>query len=204
MPGNADLVILPGSKATIADLAALRNTGWDIDIAAHIRRGGHVLGICGGYQMLGRTVADPDGLEGPPQTVPGLGLLDVETMLGGDKILVEIGGESVPDATPFNGYEMHVGRTSGAGSSTPCCALPTAAATARSVRHGRVLGCYVHGLFADDRQRAKWLEKLGGDASALNYEADVDATLDALARHLERHLDCNAILALAAVPSFTA
>ena len=204
MPGNADLVILPGSKATTADLAALRNTGWDIDIAAHIRRGGHVLGICGGYQMLGRTVADPDGLEGPPQTVPGLRLLDVETTLGGDKILVEIGGESLPDATPFNGYEMHVGRTSGAGCEHPLLRFADGRSDGAVSASGRVLGCYVHGLFADDRQRAKWLEKLGGDASALNYEADVDATLDALARHLERHLDCNAILALAAVPSFTA
>ena len=87
LPGDADLVVLPGSKATIADLAALRAAGFDIDIAAHRRRGGMVLGLCGGYQMLGRTIADPDGIEGPPATVEGLGLLDVETTLSSDKRL---------------------------------------------------------------------------------------------------------------------
>ncbi len=83
IPGAASLVILPGSKATMADLAALRATGWDIDLAAHVRRGGHVLGICGGYQMLGREVSDPDGIEGPPGQRQGLGMLDVETVLAG-------------------------------------------------------------------------------------------------------------------------
>src|SRR6185369_4786479 len=92
VPGDAALVILPGSKATIADLAALRANGWDIDLQAHVRRGGHVLGICGGYQMLGRSVADPQGIEGPPSTVEGLGLLPVDTVLEGDKVLVEVAG----------------------------------------------------------------------------------------------------------------
>ena len=87
IPGDADLIILPGAKATVADLAALRAAGFDIDIAAHVRRGGLVLGLCGGYQMLGRTVADPDGIEGPPGKVEGLGLLDVDTVLSADKSL---------------------------------------------------------------------------------------------------------------------
>ena len=183
----------------------MRDTGWDIDIAAHVRRGGHVLGICGGYQMLGRTVADPEGIEGPPRTVPASDFSTSRRRSAATRSWRRSAANASPTATPFTGYEMHVGRTSGAGlRSTRCCASPTAAATARPSPDGRVLGGYVHGLFADDRQRAAWLEKLGGDASALNYEADVDATLDALAGHLERHLDCNAILALAAVPSFTA
>src|SRR3954463_7836300 len=92
IPGDAALVILPGSKATIADLAFLRAQGWDIDLAAHVRRGGRVLGICGGYQLLGRRIADPQGMEGPPATVDGLGLLDVETVLGGDKTLRPVRG----------------------------------------------------------------------------------------------------------------
>ena len=87
LPGDADLVILPGSKTTIAGLNALREAGFDIDIAAHVRRGGAVLGLCGGYQMLGRSVADPDGVEGPAGTVAGLGLLDVETVLTREKTL---------------------------------------------------------------------------------------------------------------------
>src|SRR5271156_2033671 len=113
LPADADLVILPGSKATLADLRDFRRNGWDIDLKAHIRRGGKVLGLCGGYQMLGQTVADPDGVEGPPGAEPGLGLLDVETVLTGDKRLTEVTGSSVADDTPFHGYEMHVGRTDG-------------------------------------------------------------------------------------------
>ena len=106
-----ELVILPGSKATIADLAALRMEGWEIDLRAHHRRCGRILGLCGGYQMLGRSLADPDGIEGTPGTVPGLGLLPVDTVLGGPKRLVEVQGEW--DGVPFRGYEMHVGRTTG-------------------------------------------------------------------------------------------
>ena len=136
--------------------------------------------------------------------MPGLGLLDVETTLGGDKILVEIGGESVPDADAVQWLRNARRPHERCGLRAPLLRFADGRTDGAVSASGRVLGCYVHGLFADDRQRAKWLEKLGGDASALNYEADVDATLDALARHLERHLDCNAILALAAVPSFTA
>src|SRR6202050_583558 len=87
IPGDADFIVLPGSHATIADLVALRDACFDIDIAAHRRRGGMVLGLCGGYQMLGRTIADPDGIEGPPATSEGLGLLDVDTTLSSDKRL---------------------------------------------------------------------------------------------------------------------
>src|SRR5687768_10546048 len=111
VPGNTSLIILPGSKSTIADLASLRQFGWDIDLKAHLRRGGFVLGICGGYQMLGRTIADPHGIEGPPQKVDGLGLFDVDTVLEGDKVLVEVSGETTDGAAPFKGYEMHIGRT---------------------------------------------------------------------------------------------
>ena len=92
-----DLVVLPGSKSTLADLAALRREGWDIDIAAHARRGGYVLGLCGGYQMLGRTISDPCGIEGAPSTAPGLGLLEIDTEIAGEKSLAEVSGETVAD-----------------------------------------------------------------------------------------------------------
>ena len=88
LPADTDLVLLPGSKATLVDLAALRQAGWDIDILAHARRGGWVVGLCGGYQMLGREIADPEGLEGRPGTAPGLGLLDVATRLTPGKSVV--------------------------------------------------------------------------------------------------------------------
>lgn len=199
VPGDADLVILPGSKATIADLGVLRATGWDIDIAAHVRRGGRVLGICGGYQMLGRSIADPDGIEGPPSTCPGLGLLDVETLLGGDKLLVEVSGERIGGA-PFKGYEMHVGRTTGAATGRPVLTFSDGRCDGAMRADGRIMGCYVHGLFGEDAQRSDWLTLLGAGASAVHYEDTIEQTLDALARHLETHIDCDALLALAREP----
>ncbi len=200
-PGEAlpicDLVILPGSKATLSDLAALRRNGWDIDILAHARRGGHVVGLCGGYQMLGRAVADPEGIEGPPGAAPGLGLLDVETVLGGPKALTAVSGVSVADGVPFAGYEMHVGMTRGPGCRMPALRLADGAADGAVSPDGRVFGAYVHGLFAHDRQRAAWLGRLGGAGSSLDYEADVEATLDGLAEHLASHIDLDRLLGLA-------
>jgi adenosylcobyric acid synthase len=196
IPGAASLVILPGSKATMADLAALRATGWDIDLAAHVRRGGHVLGICGGYQMLGREVSDPDGIEGPPGATPGLGMLDVDTVLAGGKVLVEVAG-TASDDLPIKGYEMHVGRTAGPGCQSPMLRFADGRNDGAVAASGRVAGCYVHGLFASGAYRARLLQQIGADASGLRYEHDVDATLDALAAHLEAHVDCDRILELA-------
>ncbi|EJW12839.1 Cobyric acid synthase [Rhodovulum sp. PH10] len=199
LPADTDLVILPGSKATIADLAALRAARWDIDILAHVRRGGRVLGLCGGYQMLGRAIADPDGLEGLPGTAQGLGLLDVTTTLGGDKSLVAVTGKTVADGVPLAGYEMHMGRTEGPGTRRPLVRLDDGSSSRDDGAvspDGRVAGSYVHGFFADDRQRARWLETLGVPSAAGSYEAMVDATLDALADHLARHVDVEKLLAL--------
>ena len=134
LPGDADLIVLPGSKATIADLAALRAAGFDIDIAAHRRRGGMILGLCGGYQMLGRSIADPDGIEGPPATVEGLGLVDVVTTLSAEKRLEPVRG-ATNDGAPFAGYEMHMGVTEG-----PDCARPFARLEDGSARGRRFSG----------------------------------------------------------------
>jgi adenosylcobyric acid synthase len=199
IPGNASLVILPGSKSTIADLAALRQAGWDIDLVAHRRRGGHILGICGGYQMLGRRIADPHGIEGPPAVVDGLGLLDIETVLEGDKILVETDGRTACGNQPFKGYEMHIGRTTGA--LPPLLMLSDGRYDGAVSADGGVAGCYIHGLFADDRQRRFWLQRIGAPTSTVDYEAGIDETLDALAAHLERHVDCAGLLAMAREPA---
>jgi adenosylcobyric acid synthase len=196
LPGDADLVILPGSKATLADLAAFRRNGWDIDLQAHVRRSGKVLGLCGGYQMLGRVVADPHGIEGPPGSAPGLGLLDVETVLTGDKALVEVEGVSVEGA-PFRGYEMHIGRTEGPDCQRPLLRFADGRPDGAMSADGHIRATYVHGLFADDRQRAGWLAWLGGTGSDLKYEAEVDRVLDALAAHLARHIDLDRLLSLA-------
>ena len=197
LPVDTDLVILPGSKATIADLAALRAFGWDADIIAHHRRGGRVLGLCGGYQMLGRSIADPDGIEGPPGSAEGLGLIEITTELAGDKSLVAVKGRSVADDVAVTGYEMHIGRTIGAGTQRPLVQLDDGRSDGAISADGLVAGTYLHGFFADDAQRAAWLARLGAPASSLAYEALVDQTLDALAAHLEAHLDVEKLLSLA-------
>ncbi len=196
LPGDADLVLLLGSKSTLADLRALRAAGFDIDIAAHHRRGGAILGLCGGYQMLGREIADPTGVEGPPGGAPGLGLLAVETMLAAGKRLEAVAGVT-PDGAPFQGYEMHMGETTGPDRERAFGRLSDGRAEGARSIDGRVAGTYVHGLFADDAQRAAWLARLGGAASGESYEAGVEETLDALARHLARHVDLDALLRLA-------
>jgi adenosylcobyric acid synthase len=198
IPGDAALVVLPGSKATIADLAVLRTAGWDIDLKAHLRRGGHVLGLCGGYQMLGRRISDPEGIEGPPGSVEGLCLLDAETVLGGDKVLVEVSGKTIAEGVPFKGYEMHVGRTTT--TARPLLELEGGATDGTIDATGRIAGCYIHGLLADDRQRRYWLQRIGAASSGLDYVADIDQTLDRLADHLEAHVDCARLIEIARVP----
>ncbi len=197
LPGNADLVLLPGSKATIADLHALRAEGWDVDIAAHLRRGGQVLGLCGGYQMLGRVIRDPDGIEGPPGETEGLGLLDVETVLTPKKSLRAVEGQSLPGGDPFAGYEMHVGVTTGPDTARPVLRFSDGRADGATSADGRVKGVYVHGLFSDPRQRAALLAGFGASSSGLSYEGDVEKTLDELASHLGAHLDLDRLLTLA-------
>ena len=167
--------------------------GWHVDLAAHVRRGGRVLGVCGGYQMLGRRVADPQEIEGPPGAVDGLGLLEVETTLTGDKSLRLVAGECLINGAPFTGYEMHVGETGGPDCARPLVRFADGRADGAVSATGRVAGSYVHGFFADDLQRAAWLASLGV-GSAIDYHATVEETLDALADHLEAHLDCDAIL----------
>ncbi|SNB64467.1 adenosylcobyric acid synthase (glutamine-hydrolysing) [Arboricoccus pini] len=197
LPGDIDLVILPGSKSTRGDLAALRRAGWDIDIKAHHRRGGHVLGLCGGYQMLGRTIADPLGLEGPAGSDPGLGLLAIDTVLEATKTVMPRQALDAEDGTPLQGYEIHLGSSNGPDRDRPMLVLEGRPEGARSA-DGRVFGTYLHGLFANDRFRARWLQRLAkGSASELAYEARVEAALDGLAAHLERHLDLDRLLALA-------
>jgi adenosylcobyric acid synthase len=196
LPGDADLIILPGSKATIADLAALRAAGFDIDIAAHRRRGGMILGLCGGYQMLGRAIADPAGIEGPRASVDGLGLLDVATTLLAEKRLEPVRG-TTNDGAPFAGYEMHMGVTEGPDCARPFARLADGSPEGATSADGRVTGTYVHGLFADDRQRAAWLARFAAGASVVAYDDLIEQTLDALAAHLAAHLDLERLLKLA-------
>jgi len=195
IPGNADLIILLGAKATVADLAALRRAGFHIDIAAHVRRGGRVLGLCGGYQMLGRTVRDPLGLEGSVGAADGLGLLDVETMLTSDKRLERVQGVT-SDGIPVSGYEMHMGLTEGADRARPFARLSDGSPEGAVSPDGLVVGTYIHGLFADDRQRSAWLQRFGAGRAAISYYGLIDDVLDRLAAHLEAHIDIERLLSL--------
>jgi adenosylcobyric acid synthase len=192
-----DLIVVPGSKSTIADFKTLREVGWDIDIAAHVRRGGHVLGLCGGYQMLGVSIADPHGIEGPAGSVPGLSLLQVDTVIAGEKALAEVSGTTVADAAPVKGYEMHVGVSTGPDTARPLVRFSDGRSDGAVSADGRVAGTYLHGFFADDAQRRAWIERLGGTPSRHSHDADIQSTLDALADHLEAHIDVDRLLRLA-------
>ena len=191
LPGDADLVLIPGSKSTIKDLAFFREQGWEIDLKAHLRRGGKVLGICGGYQMLGRLIADPDGVEGPAGSVSGLGLLDVETVMSPEKRLSEISAVHVASGTPVRGYEIHIGSTEGPDRARPMFTVAGQPEGAISA-DGQVAGSYLHGMFSADSFRAAWLE-----GSGLSYGAAVEAALDALAEHIESHLNVDALIGMA-------
>ena len=199
IPAESDLVILPGSKATIADLGFLRAQGWDIDLLAHTRRGGHVFGICGGYQMLGEWISDPLGLEGPPARVQGLGLLPVETEMHPDKTLREVMGVDLMSQTRVRGYEIHSGQTC---VSDYKPAQPLLELEGRPdgifVENGRIAGCYLHGLFTQDDARVAFLTRIKSDVVACaNFDATIDLILDELADHLEEFCDLERILAAA-------
>ncbi|MEQ8605128.1 MAG: cobyric acid synthase [Marivibrio sp.] len=200
LPGDADLVLLPGSKATLADLAALRAAGWDVDLRAHLRRGGRVLGLCGGYQMLGRRIADPHGIEGPPGEAEGLGLLDVETVLRGPKTVTERAATHLETGEAVAGYEIHMGATDGADRARALLRLDDGTAEGAISRDGLAAGCYLHALFAADGFRRAYLKSLRpGFEAGPAFETLVETTLDALAEHLERYVAVDRLLEIARI-----
>jgi adenosylcobyric acid synthase len=196
LPVEADLIILPGSKATIADLSHFRAQGWDIDLAAALRRGAKVLGLCGGYQMLGREIADPEGIEGKPGSVPGLGLLDLTTTMTPDKRVTETEALHPASGTKVKGYEIHLGRTDGPDRARPLFTVGGQPEGARR-EDGRVMGSYLHGMFTEDAFRRAFLASLGATPGNVSYDRTVEETLDALADHLATHVDTAALLRLA-------
>ncbi|RVU36903.1 cobyric acid synthase [Hwanghaeella grinnelliae] len=197
LPLDADLILLPGSKTTIGDLTAFRNEGWDIDLHAHIRRGGWVLGLCAGYQMLGKRLSDPKGIEGPAGDTAGLGWLDIETEIAGDKALREVTARELTTGKSVSGYEMHMGVTAGPGLASPMAYIAGRMDGAVDAT-GRVMGCYLHGLFAADGFRHAFLNRLReGRTGGSTYDASVERVLDRLADHMEDHLDIDALLAAA-------
>ena len=188
LPVDAALVVLPGSKSTVGDLQDLRRQGWDRDLADHVRRGGHVIGLCGGYQMLGRTIHDPLGLEGDVTETAGLGLLDIETVMAPEKTLRNSQAWSTVFDVPLKGYEIHLGATSGADCARPPVMIDGRADGAQSA-DGRIMGTYLHGLFGSDAFRARLLRSFGLSGDHIDYRQSVDAALDEIAEDLASVLD---------------
>ena len=198
LPVGANLMVLPGTKATLADLAFVREQGWDIDIRAHVRHGGRVLGLCGGYQMLGRRVVDTHGIEGRAGAVPGLGLLDIETELGSEKMVGSVTGTDVETGQPVTGYEIHMGHSQGPDCTRPMLRLGKDGAADGAISpDGRIQGCYVHGLFAADAFRHAFLARLGRPGPGIAYKAGLEAALDEIAADFETHLDIDGLLRFA-------
>ncbi len=193
IPGDTALVIIPGTKSTIGDLNFLHAQGWDIDLRAHLRRGGRVLGICGGYQMLGQTIDDPEGIDGAAGKVDGLGMLDVNTVMSPKKHLVRVSGLAIDSGATVTGYEIHIGSTSGEDCARPMFEID---GQPEGAQNGLVSGCYIHGLFSSDKYRAAFLNSFGA-TSDVTYSSEIETTLDGLANHIEKHLDVKGMITLA-------
>ncbi|MEL7452310.1 MAG: cobyric acid synthase [Pseudomonadota bacterium] len=202
IPQDTDIIILFGTKSTLGDLAFLRAEGWDHDIIAHARIGGHVLGICGGYQMLGRKVFDPDGVDGAPGESTGLGLLEVDTLMSAHKRVASVTGTCARSGETIAGYEIHMGETSGPDTARPFARIG-AETDGAIATDGRIEGTYLHGAFASDGFRRAWLSRFGVTAdSSIAYGAEVDRALDDLADGVEAAVDIDSLLALAEPPGW--
>lgn len=194
IPGDAHVVLIPGTKSTLGDLRFLRAQGWDVDLAAHVRRGGVVVGLCGGFQMLGSRVLDPDGHDGAAGTEAGLGLLDLQTTMVATKTVGAADAVEIASGEAVRGYEIHMGRTDGAALARPWLRHADGRTEGAISTDGKIMGCYVHGLFAADGFRRAFLARLGASAgSSVGYTALVETTLDRLAAHLESCLDLDAL-----------
>ena len=195
-PANC-MILLTGSKHTIKDCRHLYQQGWDIDIKAHIRQGGRVLGLCGGYQMLGKAIHDPDGIEDAPSSLPGLGLLDMETTLFSPKITRHTHAKAQPDNHEVSGYEIHNGRSHGPDCTRPMLLWDDAQDGAIS-HNQQVMGCYMHGLFHNASYLNGLIAKLSQNHAishdGQDYHMRIHDVLDQFSSHLANHLDMDALL----------
>ncbi|MEM0929661.1 MAG: cobyric acid synthase [Pseudomonadota bacterium] len=203
IPRDADVIILFGTKSTIGDLRFVREQGWHHDIIAHARAGGRVLGLCGGYQMLGRTIADPDGVDGAPGQADGLGLLDVQTIMQTQKQVAPVQATCALTSAPIFGYEIHMGATEGPDTERPFALLDGVPEGARSA-NGLIEGSYLHGMFTSDAFRRLWIARMGGQASEeLSYNAEVEAALDDIADEVQAAVDVDAFFAKSRAPGWS-
>ena len=196
-PPPADLIILPGSKAVRADLEWLRANGWPTYLERHLRYGGKLLGICGGLQMLGRYIADPEGIEGTAGESPGLGWLDLTTVLLPGKRLCNVSGRLQPEGVRVTGYEIHAGRTEGAALQRPAVQLDDGTVDGAVSADGQIMATYLHGLFEETAACTALLRWAGlARPLAIDHGARREQMLDRLADTIERECNLESLLAL--------
>ncbi|MEM7241171.1 MAG: cobyric acid synthase [Pseudomonadota bacterium] len=196
LPLDAAMVLIPGSKSTIGDLAYFKEQGWHHDLRALVRAGVPVLGICGGYQMLGTKIHDPEGIEGPAGSVDGLGYLNVETVMTPKKRLAEVAGTLKGFDLALRGYEIHIGQTDGPDIENAWLSIDGKDHGAASP-NGQIKGCYLHGMFESDAFRKYFFAQIGIKTDLQNFSDTVETTLDALADHIKTHCDMDQIIKLA-------
>ena len=195
IPLDADAVIVPGTKSTMADMEFIRQQGWHHDIIALARSGARITGLCGGYQLLGKHINDPQGHDGPGGRCEGLGLLDIETRMSGDKTTRPVNGTCTRSGSRVSGYEIHNGHTTGADTARPMMYLNDTADGATNIK-GNVEGTYLHGVFGNDKFRRWWMNQIDASAvSELNFESMIERELDSLAEGLIQSLDVDALFA---------
>ncbi len=207
---KVDVLILPGSKTTVADLKWLRGAGWEDYLVRCVRRGGFVLGICGGYQMLGRRIADRDHVESDDAETVGLGLLDIETIFASEKVTDRVTAVHLPTGLPIEGYEIHSGRIVGVTAASALFRIGSRGHSAvqdfdgAQSAEGRIIGTSIHGIFdapdfrrsfIDMVRKSIGLEPLAESARSAST-ADHSAAFDRLADMLETHLDMRRVAAL--------
>lgn len=191
---TSDLIILPGSKSTRHDLDFLRRNGWDKDIQRHLRYGGKLMGICGGFQMLGNVVHDPQGIEGDAGSTPGLGYLDFETTLKDKKLLQQVRGQLINGGDTVTGYEIHAGISEGPALQSPLVKMDNRVDGAQSA-DGQIIGSYLHGIFDHNDARQSLLSWAGlSNGKGFDYDALIERNIDRLADCFEEQLDIEAML----------
>lgn len=195
-PNSCDLILLLGSKSTIADMQALQNYGWADAVVAHASQGGRVLGLCGGFQMLGKTISDPSNIEGEKQSIAGLGLLDITTNMSCEKTMRNVTAQHVATGLTLSGYEIHLGETIGNDCKNAVIKINDVLDGAGS-KDQRIWGTYLHGIFADDTFRSHFLHELGAKSDGKVYLAKLDQALDNIAHQLEAVIDIDTLFALA-------
>jgi adenosylcobyric acid synthase len=200
---GSDLIVLPGSKHVRGDLKWLRDNGWDKIIARHLRHGGKLIGICGGYQMLGRWVHDPDGIESAAGSSEGLGWLAQETTLQPDKTLRNVAGKLVSEGIEVTGYEIHAGATMSEEPGAALFQLHSLHADGECFEDGvisgdnQVLGTYLHGLFDAPGMLAHWLQWAGLErVEDFDYGLFREAQIERLADEVEPYLPVDLLLEL--------